>query len=147
MESYYSHLCIGVGVAALVKVLNARYYHGHISVTTNEINLKLHSCLQECQTVKLDNSCMYLVQIMFDFENVVKVLHASCLLSCTYLSNHSRDCFKTSYTYWISSNDLAGQSQNSTSDFNTIMPLFGLRKFSLKMFAFKLLSWIYLSNH
>ena len=27
---------------------------GHISVNTNHIDLKLHSCLQECKTVKLD---------------------------------------------------------------------------------------------
>ena len=40
------------GLRILVKVLHARYYHGHISVTTNDIDLKLHSCLQGGQTVK-----------------------------------------------------------------------------------------------
>ena len=39
----------------LVKVLHARYNHGYISVTTYAIDLKLHSCVQGCQTVKLDN--------------------------------------------------------------------------------------------
>ena len=40
----------------LVKDLHARYYHGHISVTTNDTELKLHSYLQGCQNFKLDNS-------------------------------------------------------------------------------------------
>ena len=41
--------------------LHERYFHGCISVTTYDNDLKLHSYLKACQTVMLDNFCMNLV--------------------------------------------------------------------------------------
>ena len=72
-----TQLCPFLDFEILVKVVHARYNHGHISVTNNDIDLKLHLWLQRCQEVKLDNSSMNLEQIMalVWFEHLVKVLH------------------------------------------------------------------------
>ena len=59
-----TQLCPSLDINILVKVLHARYYHGHISLTTYDFDLKLHSCLQGYQTVNLGNSCMDSVHIM-----------------------------------------------------------------------------------
>ena len=98
---------------------------GLFSDTVYAVALKLHTLIQG-HYMKSHNSGMdfYWIVTLFGLRILVKPLHARPFLrQCVCC------CFETSHTYSGSLDDLFLKSHKSGTDFDWIVPLFGLKVF------------------